>query len=185
MTDRQVPIIYVDLDGVCTDLLGDLYRLFGKNYPPERWPRTYHEIEQEFGFDERSFWQEVECRNPDFWSKMSEFPWVEHLFCRLNQFGTVVILTAPSRSKASVAGKIEWIRSRFNASFRDYIITSRKSDLAQSGRYLIDDSPTNVAEFSQAGGYGVLFPQPWNTPDPRPMQFVEDIQSILVGLNKA
>lgn len=169
-----VKIVYVDLDGVCADLLGGLYATMGKPYPPALWPRTNADATAQFRLCGKALWEEVERRNESFWSDLSEYPWFKELWNSLSQVARPVVLTSPSATARSVAGKIEWMRKRFGDSFQDYIITSRKADLSAPNRCLIDDSPENIANFREQGGVGILFPQPWNTPNPNPCRFVNN-----------
>jgi 5'(3')-deoxyribonucleotidase len=173
------PIVYVDLDGVCTDLLGDLYRVFAKPFPPPKWPMTYEDIQEQFGLGREEFWAEIDRRAPAFWSGMTEYPWCDELLTTVAEFGQLTVVTSPSSSSAACAGKVEWLLRKFGIDFRDFIITSRRSMLARPGRWLIDDAPEQVTAFNAAGGHGLLFPQPWNLSSGNPRSFITQLAWLL------
>ena len=51
---------------------------------------------------------------------------------------------------------------RQNRGFRDFLIGPPKWICARPDQLLIDDNDTNIDNFRDRGGHGILFPQPWN-----------------------
>lgn len=166
------PIVYIDLDGVCSDLLGSLYKIMGVTFPPPKWATNNAEAKKIFGFYGKELWAEVESRNPRFWSELPAYPWFSSLWKKLEEVSKPIIVTSPSYSSRSVAGKVEWIKKNLGENFRDFHLTYNREHLARPGRFLIDDAPVNIELFEKYGGTGILFPQPWNTPGADPYQWV-------------
>lgn len=163
-------IIYLDLDGVCCDFHSAAIRANGCN--PEvilpNWPKGEYGICGVLGVPEETFWHEIGNWGSRFWSDLEEYPWFQDLYNALQEYGDVIFLTSPSWDAYSLLGKKRWFESRFGRAFRDFVVTNRKPLLSRPGSVLIDDSPSQVADFAAGpGGYAILFPQPWNdAPEP-------------------
>lgn len=170
------PIVYVDLDGVCVDLFGAYYRAFGK---PE--PRDWTNWLEDFPSDWDYVYELIFENAPTFFRDLREYEWLDVLWETLSNVAEPVILTAGGRPVQCFSDKVVWIRRKFGTNFKDYIITSRKSDLASPGRFLIDDLPQHVKDFSDAGGTGFLFPQPWNQKSPDQQAFIERLPEMILS----
>ncbi len=161
-------IIYLDLDGVCSNFIKSCIEANGLNYEQtvERWEKDFRGVFsafEVFGINNNTFWKNIEKTGEAFWTDMEVYPWFFDLYNELSKKGRVIFLTKPSHSPLSHSGKIKWLQKRFNHNFKDYIITPHKELLASSETVLIDDCPKNIAKFVEAGGKGILFPQFWNT----------------------
>lgn len=161
-------IIYLDLDGVCTNFIKSCIKAHNLSYTDtvEKWKRDYLGVFSAFkvfGIDNSQFWKAIEKEGESFWSDMEAYSWFKPLYENLTQVGDVVFLTSPSQSPKSHSGKIKWIQKQFNQNFKDYIITPRKELLASPNSVLIDDCPKNIERFKNAGGQVILFPQFWNS----------------------
>lgn len=153
--------IFLDMDGVLSDFVGACGELFDFD------PKTLNQwsIERHVGIEPKEFWGKIDRHSPRFWAEMEEYPWARTLYTYLRgneQFGTVYICTTPSQSPDSLRGKMYWLQKRMGKNFRDYVLTPHKHLLAHPGAILIDDSPGNINKFREAGGQGIVFPQPWN-----------------------
>lgn len=163
-------IIYLDLDGVCTEFINSC--IVANNLDPNviipLWKEKFRgefSAYKVFGIKNSEFWKNVEKQGEEFWSEMGTYPWFKELYSELCKIGKVYFLTSPSQSPNSLSGKLKWLQKHFGRGFKDYIITPQKELLATEKSYLIDDYPENIDKFKTAGGNGVLFPQFWNTKD--------------------
>jgi 5'(3')-deoxyribonucleotidase len=162
------PIIYLDMDGVCTDFAAAGIRVNG--YRPEeilvRWENNFKE---EFfpyivmGIDRDDYWQAIAAQGETFWYNLEAYPWFEKLYTSLCQIAPVIFLSSSTRTPSCLSGKLKWLQARFGPAFQDYIFTAHKQQLANPGALLIDDYEVNVNKFKQAGGNSILFPQIWNS----------------------
>jgi len=164
---KDVPEIYLDMDGVCVDFLGAA--LAAQGYDPKatmnRWRREHPGSlypEELIGKPPTEFFTHENLHTEDFWAGLVPFPWFDQLFSELDRLGHVVFLTAPTGAPGCVAGKHRWLIERFGNDFHDFIFTRHKNRLAHPGAYLVDDMPFNIDPFVARGGIGALFPQVWN-----------------------
>jgi len=162
------PIIYLDMDGVCTDfasagiiangrLPSEVFRLWSESFRGEFYPYKV------MGLDMDSYWQAVAAEGEAFWVNLQEYEWYPELLRSLQNIGDVVFLTSGTYAPWSLSGKLKWLQVRFGENFQGYIMTANKHLLAKKNTILIDDYETNVTTFRQHGGNAVLFPQLWNS----------------------
>ncbi len=162
------PIIYLDMDGVCTDFASagiiangrnpsEVFRLWSENFRGEFLPYKV------MGIDMDSYWDAVAAEGEAFWVNLPAYKWYAELYHSLRNFGEVLFLTSGTYSPWSLSGKLKWLQMRFGKSFQGYIMTAKKHLLANGATILIDDYDTNVVAFQKHGGNAVLFPQLWNS----------------------
>lgn len=161
-------LIYLDLDGVCTNFIKSCIEANKLDYDNTIaiWKRDYLGVFSAFkvfNIDNNTFWRNIESSGEQFWTEMEPYPWFHELYNRLSEHGKVYFLTSPSQCPSSLSGKLKWLQSQFDRSFKDYIITPNKELLANENSILIDDFPKNIEDFINAGGNGILFPQFWNS----------------------
>jgi len=160
-------IIYLDLDGVCTNFIKSAIYANNLNYEKtvEKWKSEYigvFEACKVFGISNKIFWENIEKNGESFWADMETYSWFDNLYNSLKSVGEVFFLTSPSLSPYSLSGKLKWMQKKLGKNFKNYIITPNKHLLASKNSYLIDDYPKNIEKFNNAGGNGILFPQYWN-----------------------
>ena len=154
---KEEPIVYVDMDGVLADFFGGVEKLYGV----EHWK------ELTSNKDEGGLKQEVINRitGTDFFATLPEFPTADQLIAMVKKFtgGTFSILTSPLRGDHENSTKYKkiWITQHI-ANPEQVIVTGRKEAYAKdkaSGtpNILIDDRPTNIERWQNAGGYGILY----------------------------
>lgn len=162
------PIIYLDMDGVCTDFASagilangrdpaEVFRLWHLSFRGE-----YHSYTV-MGIDMESFWEAVAAAGEPFWVNLQEYDWYPELLRSLQNIGEVVFLTSGSYAPWSLSGKLKWLHKRFGRDFQGYVFTAKKHLLAKPAALLIDDYEGNVTAFQNHGGKAVLFPQVWNS----------------------
>lgn len=176
-------IIYLDLDGVCTNFIESAIRVNSLDYKTtvDIWKRDYRGVFSAFkvfGISNSTFWKNIEKSGEEFWSLMEPYSWFTNLYKELSKQGKVYFLTSPSQSPNSLSGKLKWLQTQFNGGFKDYVITPNKELLANGNTILIDDYPKNIEKFNKAGGKGVLFPQFWNSME----DIVDKVEYILKQL---
>lgn len=150
--------IFLDMDGVIVDFVSGVYKEFGidiHSRPPTSWS-----IENDIGVTERQMWSKIDG-NVKFWHSLKFYEWFYDIIDVVSEYEWS-IASKPSGSSASAEGKVYWLQSMFGVEFRDYHLTPNKKWLAASDRILIDDNDKNCNDWIEAGGYAILFPQPWN-----------------------
>ncbi len=160
--------IYLDVDGVCADLITAALRVVG--HDPEttlaRW-RVEHPGEfypdALIGMPITEFFLRIDALGAQFWMDLQPYAWFPRLYHDLGEYGHVVFLTATTGYPDCLAGKYRWLCRWFGVGFTDCIFTSHKDRLAHAGAVLIDDSDANIRAFRERGGAGIVFPQFWNS----------------------
>lgn len=160
--------VFLDMDGVIADFIGALCKVHGRETPYTK-PESLGKFDTEklWGISDKEFWAPVAENSLEFWEGIDKTPEADELVkLAVVEFGieNVCILTAPSKDAGSVPGKQEWIK-RYYPCFSKRMIfatASAKQFCAGPGKFLIDDKDSNVDEFDDAGGTGILVPRPWN-----------------------
>lgn len=154
--------IFCDMDGVLTDFDRGFKRLKA-NHPEHLTPDEY---EKKHG--EHSIWPLIDAREEKFWVRL---PWMKdgrELWDYLKRYSPIV-LSAPSRSKHSVDGKMKWIKvnlginqSEPTRSINDMdpdsriILANDKAQFVKSKNdILIDDRQPNIDKWVAAGGTAI------------------------------
>lgn len=178
--------IFVDMDGVLVDFVGGVSRMLGIEYPAKYGEIGPWDIGKAFGVDPDDIWPRLQFL---FWSNLDPLPWCIDLLmmCELAVgMGNVSILTTQCGSEFCSSGKENWVRERLPKRFLEsIIITKDKHLVAARDRILIDDNEENIDAWNMAGGFGVLFPAPWNRyyPVENPMEGMKTrLLDILEGV---
>lgn len=159
-------MIYIDLDGVCADFVGGLESYlqasvdrskYGLGVSEDRWEK---------------FWTYQDTR-PEFWEDLKVFTYgrklVEALQASVDDKHWA-FCTAVGNSYSAASAKHRWCKKHFGVPPSRVITIAEKHLLAKSSRdILVDDTPYQADSFTNAGGIGLLWPQPWNRKgrDPR------------------
>jgi 5'(3')-deoxyribonucleotidase len=170
--------IFLDMDGVLTDFIGGAIKTLNARYKTDHTISSYcreygkYDMEKHWGISVKDFWWALDS-NYSFWYDLEPMPWAVPLYMRLQEFGTVTIVTSPSESVNCASQKMAWLRDKMGIKSESVIIGSRKYLLAGNG-VLIDDYAPNVKKFIDAGGQGFVLPSNWNTPNIR-FEYLLDI----------
>jgi hypothetical protein len=152
----------------------DAYRIASNEY----WPngislQKYLNIQ-----DIEYFWKPI---NPDplFWRGLPPYPWYKRLVDICSGYcEQLVLCTSPSNHHHSWGGKALWLAQKELGHLPCIMMNGATNGtahnnhaigkwmLAHPDRLLIDDFHKQVDPFVQAGGKGILFPQPWNSNHP-------------------
>ena len=72
----------------------------------------------------------------------------------------MIFLTDPTTGTFCYGGKKIWKDKHFPSV--PLYMAAQKWRLARKGHVLIDDKLSNIRDFNNHGGWGMIFPQPWN-----------------------
>jgi hypothetical protein len=137
--------IYLDMDGVIVD--------FDKQFK-DAFDMSPREFEEGFGIE--MFWKKIEERGVGFWRGMEWMPGGQELYKRVAQHDHY-LLSSPSRSETSKIGKHMWKKDNTP---NTKLILSRsynKKNYADRSNILIDDRESNIQQWRDAGGIGILY----------------------------
>lgn len=109
------------------------------------------------------FWGKIDG-NIDFWVNLEATPHFDKLMKTVVKYtDDWFVCTAPSWCDTSFTGKVRWLKKRFGREFDRFIPTPHKYVAAKEGVILIDDSDSNVFNFQEEGGIGIVFPKHHNS----------------------
>tara|TARA_R110000751_G_scaffold11771_5_gene40946 strand:+ start:10930 stop:13533 length:2604 start_codon:yes stop_codon:yes gene_type:complete len=138
--------IYSDMDGVLTDF-DKSFEKYSKGIPPR-------EYEKKFGKD--GFWKLIDGEGKvGFWVGM---PWMEdgkQYWDYIKDYD-VELLSSPSRSETSRLGKRLWVRNNMPGVKLTLAQAYNKMNYAEPNHILIDDRKSNIEQWIEAGGIGIL-----------------------------
>ncbi len=151
--------IFLDMDGIFADFDGGVRKLFQVDWHPTTWAIPYKEM----GTDFKAFWKRLD--NPDFWEWL---PWTDdgkRIQAIMEPFKPV-ILTASVLPYGCV-GKMRWLKREWPSVLKEKRLLMAaghdvKCAVAGPNKILIDDKNENIDEWEAAGGFGILYPRPWN-----------------------
>ncbi len=121
-----------------------------------------YRIHNVLGISARTYWTAITALGAEFWANLEEYTWFWELYNTLSKTAPVIFLSSSTRAPATLSGKMQWLQNRFGETYRDYIFTPQKQQLAATKALLIDDYDRNVDDFMAAGGSAIRFPQLWN-----------------------
>lgn len=143
--------IYCDLDGVLVDFQKGYYKLTNVDLRGRYVPFTSKD------------WEPVDAQGPDFWNGLD---WTNDGIILWNYIRRhkPIILSSPSRSQSSRAGKQMWV-NRLRPHMDHLLLYPRheKQKFAQEGNILIDDMEKTIIEWNALGGTGILHTSALNT----------------------
>lgn len=160
----MTPTVFLDMDGVLVDFVGGICRALGKPYPYDH-PSSFGiwETWKLLGATEAEFW--TACHSRVFWSLLDWMPDGKEMLATITERvdpKQVFLLTSPSLSPGSYAGKAEWVQREMPEFSGRLLMGSAKHLLAGESRIMIDDANHNVDGFRASGGEAILVPRPWN-----------------------
>ena len=137
--------IYLDMDGVIVNFDKQFEEAFGMP------PREFEE-----GFGTEMFWKKIEERGVGFWRGMEWMPGGQELYNRISQFDHY-LLSSPSRSETSKIGKHMWKKDNTPNTKLILARSYNKKNYADKSNILIDDRESNIQQWRDAGGIGILY----------------------------
>ena len=173
----MIKTVFLDMDGVITNFNKAVCTEFGLPYPPQDY-YFFPEIRKEVNeFCNMSFWRNLE------W--MDDGRDILRAIMDTFELEKVYFLTGIMPNVESGTGKLSWISDNLSIYSNRVILHTlgiSKSSLAKPNTILIDDYDKNIAEFTAAGGYGILINRPWNAGHERADHTVSDLELDLLDL---
>ena len=141
--------IYLDMDGVIVDFDKRFTDLAGMG------PREY-----ESSFGKEKFWDFIDSKEKGggvgFWVGMPWMPGGPELYNRVAQHNHA-LLSSPSRSESSKLGKRLWKKKYTPNTDLILSLAANKKNYADGNSILIDDRESNIQQWREAGGIGILY----------------------------
>ena len=140
-TATPPPLIFLDLDGVLAD--------FG----------NHAQSENKIKPDGKIDWDALDYT---WWVTMPAYKGAREFYDETLKLGVVRFLTGPVLNESCYAGKAHWVQDfvpeRGKDILEDLIIcgSENKFLVAAQGRILVDDRASNIKEWIEAGGIGIL-----------------------------
>ena len=111
------------------------------------------EYERNMGKDK--FWELIDGKGVGYWVGM---PWMsdgKQYWDYIKEYKPI-LLSSPSRSQTSRLGKRLWVRNNLPGTKLILAQAKDKQNYAQKNRILIDDRPSNIDQWRESGGVGIL-----------------------------
>ena len=138
--------VYLDMDGVIADFDKRFTELAGMG------PREY-----ESSFGREKFWDFIDNKiGVKFWTGIEWMPEGKKLYNFVKQFDHK-LLSAPSRNDTSKIGKRMWVEKNTPGTQLILAAAVNKQNYADKSNILIDDRESNIQQWKDAGGIGILF----------------------------
>ena len=160
---------FVDMDGVAANFVQGALNAHGfddfqTNEIIGNWPRGEFSIPKVLGMTSLKFWGFI---TQEVWENLSVYPETLKLMETLHDFfgfENVFFLSSPTTEPSCLHGKGTWIKDHFPDMWykRMFVFTPHKYLFANNRAILVDDYEVNCKKFSEAGGWSILYPQPWN-----------------------
>ena len=156
--------VYLDLDGVLTDLNGMLAKKAGvpREEMGDATLRTFW-INKSTSEDQVAHWRDIPPnRVPEFRAIMS---WLQLHRVNVEILTSYGIATMGDCGALAHAGKVKWLMEHYLTEFQDKMISRfngaqecwQKQFYAMPGALLVDDQPENCEGFRAAGGRAILY----------------------------
>ena len=165
------PIVYLDMDGVLVDFVGGAHKELGIPYDADNYPHPKGKYEMFPDLIAATNGRHTldsfisSCYTIRLWEDLK---WDRHgsnVLEIVESYSDEVYLTSlPMKDPVAWLGKLRWIEKHLPQYLNKVILmTAHKQLLAKPNTILLDDSDKNVDQFTAAGGFAWLIPQPWNT----------------------
>jgi 5'(3')-deoxyribonucleotidase len=138
---------FLDLDGVFADLHRRIHHLTGLQP---------HQMER------KHFWKVV-MSDKKFFASLEMMPDAEHLWTYTKQYGPKFLTGAPPGEQFRQQ-KRDWTAKMFGPEHETIVLPAKDKQLHSGpGIVLIDDTPRNIAQWTEKGGHGFLHTDVWET----------------------
>ena len=159
--------VYLDLDGVITNWNKAALKLIGMDDEEPQLKEMLRDAD--YGLENvipgfREAMEKVDRSGPEFWQNLQLMPWARDLISYLKgkcpgvhpRERHLVFVTSPGRWTGAGTGKMVWHQEYFPDV--PLCICKEKYLLAASNKLLVDDKPSAITEFDEAGGKTFLWP---------------------------
>jgi FMN phosphatase YigB (HAD superfamily) len=142
--------IYCDMDGVLVD--------FDEGYKALTGKPTHHVDVQ----NKNEFWStfkqglaDNKISEKDYWANLNWMPDGQELWNKISSLKPT-LLSAPSRDPQSRWGKRIWVKKNIPGTPLILAAAEAKKNYAKKNAILIDDRVSNINDWNNAGGIGIL-----------------------------
>lgn len=142
---------FCDMDGVIADF-DERFKYFSGMSP--------REYETKYGKDK--FWNLIDNAGVGFWTGIKWMSDGKTLWNYIKQYNPT-LLSAPSRQPSSRLGKREWVNHHLPNTKLILANAQDKKNYSGKNHILIDDRSSNIQDWIQAGGIGILHTSTDNT----------------------
>ena len=134
--------LFVDMDGVLVDFNKGYYDLTGIDIGDNHYSSS-------------QFFAPITKAGVKYWEDLEWTPDGKELWSYLKNY-TPKLLSAPTRDHSSIVGKKLWVERELPGV--DLILRSagRKKEFANPNSILIDDRESNINDWNESGGIGIL-----------------------------
>lgn len=141
--------VFCDLDGVLVDFVDGYKKLTGID------------ISGKFVSDEK-FWKPIDDEGYNFWINLN---WTKDgkLLWEYIKLYKPIILSAPSEKDSSKKGKKDWVKRELPNVELILCPAKEKKQYATFNSILIDDMESNIKDWNNSGGIGILHTNTKNT----------------------
>ena len=142
--------IYCDMDGVLVD--------FDRGYKELTGKETHHvdvQGKNEFWNTFKQSLQDKKMSEKDYWANLQWMPDGKELWDHIKQYNPE-LLSAPTRDPQSCWGKRIWVKKNIPGTPLILAAAPMKKNYARKDAILIDDKISNINEWNEAGGIGIL-----------------------------
>ena len=142
--------IYCDMDGVLVD--------FDKGYKALTSKETSHvdvQGKNEFWSTFKQGLENKKMSEKDYWANLEWMPDGKDLWDHIKQYKPT-LLSAPSRDPQSRWGTRIWVKKNIPGTPLILAAAPMKKNYAKKNAILIDDKISNINEWNEAGGIGIL-----------------------------
>ena len=175
-------MIFLDMDGVLSDLVQAICDRFGCNGSIEGiWPPGEYHIAKVLNMKPHEVWGNLDM---PFWRDIP--PTAEFQFFKsLVKDRDYIIMTSPTHTNMGecVEGKYRWLRKHWPQAVREkrFSFVQRKELFATPNNMLIDDSDEKIRKFNEASGWTATVPRIWNSEYSHRHEIEEIMPDLLMG----
>lgn len=160
-------IIFIDVDGVLANWIKAACETCDVDFNDEKIRQDIKDNDGNIDFlmPNDKLWPKIDKQGIDWWANLEVLPWAKDLYNKMKEISDeFCVLTSPSYSHYSAAGKVIWLDKNFSNN-TEYLMGKNKHFCAKENAILIDDSPKNIEKFNENGGNGFLWPDPFTLED--------------------
>jgi hypothetical protein len=143
--DMNEIVLYSDMDGVITDF-DSRFMEYSRGITPKRY---------EYNLGINQFWNLINKAGVEFWSEMSWMKDGKEYWKYIKKYKPI-ILSAPSQHNSSHIGKKLWIKNNLPNIKLILKPANEKQELSGPNNILIDDKLSNIEQWVNRGGIGIL-----------------------------
>lgn len=142
-------ILYVDLDGVLVD--------FDRGFEEISSGMSKTEYIEKNGYP--AFWNLINQHGESWWAELDWMPDGTQLWNGIKEHNVKILTSGSTRNTGTLAinGKRRWVANHLGPIETIVVNNSHDKQMyAKSGEILIDDLPSNIVEWTQQNGIGIL-----------------------------